>query len=57
MSNVKHCSCKHEYQDTVYGKGMRLHTASNKGDRCTVCSTVSGTATKSATAAKSGTKK
>ena len=42
MSEVKKCTCQHECQDELYGKGMRVHTKCNKGDRCTVCATVSG---------------
>ena len=36
------CSCKHEYQDKVYGTGKRVANAAPKqdGDRCTVCGTV-----------------
>ena len=40
---IKPCDCKHEYQDKVYGKNMRVHNtmASEKGDyRCTVCGKV-----------------
>lgn len=37
------CTCKHEYQDTKYGKQMRVHNPFKKGDsfghRCTVCAT------------------
>lgn len=40
------CSCKHEYQDQKYGKGVRVATPVNKtldkgilrAVRCTVCS-------------------
>lgn len=38
---VKPCSCHHPYQDSIYGKGMRLHNPFKKdndvGYRCTVC--------------------
>lgn len=35
---IKKCNCKHDFQDSVYGKGNRLHTTGVKGDhRCTVC--------------------
>jgi hypothetical protein len=39
---IKRCSCKSEYQDSKYGKGMRVHTTGVKKDgmvpeRCTVC--------------------
>ena len=36
-SEVKHCNCKHEVQDKMYGKGNRLMNEYNKGYRCTVC--------------------
>jgi hypothetical protein len=33
------CSCSHEFQDSVYGKGMRVHNVNTKGQAfCTVCS-------------------
>lgn len=32
------CSCKHEFQDSKYGKGKRVHNACNSGWSCTVCS-------------------
>ncbi len=38
--NVLKCSCVHEHQDKIYGKGQRVHTKSNKGHRCTVCNNV-----------------
>ena len=42
---ILQCSCKHEYQDGKYGKGMRVHTWARSakvggtpgGWRCTVC--------------------
>jgi hypothetical protein len=36
---IKSCTCKHEFQDSLYGKGMRQHTLSlkEKTPRCTVC--------------------
>ena len=41
MMKVVKCTCKHEFQDKKYGKGMRLANqgAVNFGDkfRCTVC--------------------
>ena len=39
-TNIKHCTCKHTYQDKKYGKGRRVHTWSKKTEsyRCTVCS-------------------
>ena len=42
------CNCKHEQQDAMYGKGMRLHNPGGKGKDygtkwyCTVCSGGSG---------------
>lgn len=37
MATVIKCTCAHEYQDRVYGKGMRLANETSKGYRCTVC--------------------
>jgi len=41
---IKKCSCKHEYQDKIYGKGYRVFnektegpSRKHKGYRCTVC--------------------
>lgn len=33
------CTCKHEYQDKLYGKGKRVFNLCKKGisGRCTVC--------------------
>lgn len=40
------CTCKHEFQDAKYGKGMRVHNSAKKlstnatktnGFRCSVC--------------------
>ena len=33
------CTCKNEWQDKRYGKGVRLHNRMGKTDkfRCTVC--------------------
>ena len=47
---ILYCTCKHEYQDAVYGQGKRVHNeCSTKaaksrkvevtGYRCTVCDT------------------
>ena len=33
-TNIRKCSCKHEWQDEKYGKGMRVFTPGNK---CTSC--------------------
>jgi hypothetical protein len=36
---IMKCSCSHEFQDAVYGKGMRVHNVNTKGQAfCTVCS-------------------
>lgn len=31
------CSCKSEFQDATYGKGMRVKNCCAGGSRCTVC--------------------
>lgn len=38
-TSVQPCSCQHEAQDQIYGKGMRLHNISDKDKLayCTVC--------------------
>ncbi len=43
-SKILPCDCKHTGQDSVYGKGMRLHNLCDninkepmKAARCTVC--------------------
>ena len=33
----KKCTCVHEYQDKVYGKGIRLFNVGTKDAKCTVC--------------------
>ena len=36
--SIKKCNCKHEYQDSKYGKQKRVHNkTSNDKFRCTVC--------------------
>ena len=37
MTYIFPCSCKHEFQDRVYGPGKRLHNPCKNGYRCTVC--------------------
>ena len=37
MSEVKFCTCQHEYQDRKYGKNKRVHNKTTKGWKCTVC--------------------
>jgi len=45
---IKYCSCKHEYQEKVYGPGLRVHNeakSSNKSEKaytCTVCGVKKG---------------
>ena len=40
---ILRCSCKHEFQDERYGRGMRVHNPCSDGGpkhgqaRCTVC--------------------
>lgn len=36
-TDVRKCSCKHEEQDKIYGKSMRLMNEYSKGYRCTIC--------------------
>lgn len=32
------CTCEHEFQDSLYGKGMRVHNVTKDGSAaCTVC--------------------
>lgn len=38
---IKQCRCENAYQDSLYGKNMRVHTP-GKDVRCTVCGTPSG---------------
>lgn len=35
--NILKCTCKSEYQDSIHGVGMRVHTVGNKKIVCTVC--------------------
>lgn len=41
MTKIIKCTCKNEYQDEKYGKGMRVHNSTfdvqKNGYRCTVC--------------------
>ena len=34
---VTACTCSHAFQDRTYGRGQRVHNATAKGWRCTVC--------------------
>ncbi len=36
-TGVKPCTCKSDFQDKIYGKGMRAKNSTNSGFRCTVC--------------------
>lgn len=36
---MKQCKCESTFQDNEYGKGMRVHSEADKGDKCTVCGT------------------
>jgi hypothetical protein len=37
---IKPCNCTHEFQDTRYGKGQRVHTPGKDKIACTVCGRV-----------------
>ncbi len=41
LAEIKACKCKNEYQDRMYGKGLRVHNVFTKpipgGLSCTVC--------------------
>lgn len=39
MTVIKSCTCDHEAQDIIYGKGKRVHNLSqdDKKAYCTVC--------------------
>jgi hypothetical protein len=36
---IKRCTCKNEFQDERYGKGLRVHNVKKEGNKatCTVC--------------------
>ena len=36
---IKPCTCQSEFQDNMYGKGMRVHSEKKVGReaKCTVC--------------------
>ena len=36
-TKVMFCSCTHKFQDSQYGKNLRVHNLGPKGYRCTVC--------------------
>lgn len=49
-TKIIRCSCTHVAQDSMHGKGMRVHNHAAKAGvlkspawRCTVCSNVKGT--------------
>ena len=42
MIQIAQCTCKHDYQDKIYGKNMRLMNTTGTDDkptgyRCSVC--------------------
>lgn len=38
-TEILSCTCVHEDQDKIYGKGRRVHNVNTKGEAfCTVCS-------------------
>lgn len=41
---IKQCTCSGgpaaNFQDSVYGKGQRVHNENTKGAKCTVCGNV-----------------
>lgn len=43
MGSIQECSCAHEFQDKLHGKGNRVHNSVGKGKEhgkevvCTVC--------------------
>lgn len=38
MTTTKPCTCKHESQDALHGKGIRVkNLTKDKKHRCTVC--------------------
>lgn len=41
MTIIRKCTCKHDFQDRVYGYMMRVWNVSQKSKtiRCTVCGT------------------
>lgn len=42
-TNIIRCSCSHEYQDVLYGKGNRVANVMRSGQsKCTVCGTIGG---------------
>lgn len=42
-AQVRSCKCKNDYQDRIYGNGMRIYNPNAKGgSRCTVCGTTHG---------------
>lgn len=36
-TEIKACTCEHEYQDKKHGKSKRVHNPCAKGYRCSVC--------------------
>ena len=47
MATIMECTCNHDSQDKMYGKGRRVHNVAPGSDqkktnrfRCTVCSSI-----------------
>ncbi|MDO8726322.1 MAG: hypothetical protein Q7J35_09680 [Candidatus Methanoperedens sp.] len=40
LTTITKCDCVNEYQDKLYGKGLRLKNSTVKGLRCSVCGKV-----------------
>lgn len=41
-SEIRSCTCQHESQDKLHGRGMRVFNLGFKGAKCTVCGRISG---------------
>lgn len=52
---IRSCKCANAYQDSTYGKGMRVFTPGNKGVKCTVCNALDSSVS-AGTSAKTGGK-
>lgn len=61
MTSIRDCSCRHEYQDSVYGVGKRVHNLGGAGKGmakwvCTVCGKAKGVSEKRSTSLLEGKK-
>lgn len=36
-TEIKKCECKHDFQDSQYGKSMRVWNKGKEKRKCTVC--------------------